>query len=310
MALNIQTISARDWEQLRVTQPKKWIHSKWVTQSNNTLAKHKTLYDGNVYYDSSTRVTTDKNTLVFHDNTPIFYLFKVFSHSFLPSATFNDLPYWKKSSIDDSIVNRFKANSLNKYEGGNQLYFPNHSYTLFALQSLPPPYITRYEYIDIIVRAIKWSSDNRKFVVFKAHPFMGKDHLFFKIYLKMKERGLTLYTSVIGDVHDIDQLIDSSDRVWTFNSGVALTAILRKKPVATFSNSDYNPLCARCYTIEEAAAIKYPSEDLIYRYLSWYYHKFTIDISSCDVNVRLQRLFDHFYKDSKSLESYIAMDWK
>jgi capsule polysaccharide modification protein KpsS len=229
----------------------------------------------------------------------------VYSNSLTDQINHQELNYWKNSSIDNSILDCFKALELNKYVSGQNVTIDFDSYILLPLQSLD------YQFdLKIFVDIVRWSKDNKRLIVLKLHPFTEVTNYIFPILKKLKSARLLDYVKVVTHEYNIDALIEKADKVWTFNSGVALTSIIKGKPTSVFWNCVYSPLCKRCYSPEEADANPYPDDDILYRYLSWFYHRSTIDIGADTASDRFTELFDHFYRDQKSLELYMNIDWK
>jgi capsule polysaccharide modification protein KpsS len=311
MSLRLNLISEDEWKAIRSSgiQKTKWVNSHWITKLRKVVAQFKNDYDGLFLYTRVEHFPINARYIQTAETSPVFQLFCLHSNTFIPSfynrPEYEYLPYWKSSSVDDNIVNTFRSFDLNKYSVGSKHELEFDGYILFALQSK----IDQFDK-ELFVKIIEWCNDNKKLVVLKLHPYTTPDNYIFPILRELKSQQKLGYVKIVTHEYNIDTLIDQSDKVWTFNSGVTLNSILRGKPVSTFWNCDYNPLCTRCYTPEQANLTQYPNDDLLYRYLSWFYHRYTIDIGFDIAKDRFTQLFDHFYRDNKSLESYMSMDWK
>ena len=305
------------WRRI-VDHEAKWINSHWVSHLQTIVVPLKKNYNGHFFYDRVKHTPhkcnvwpcrSVKRELSVSETSPIFQLFSLHSNTFTHVHTddvkFQQLEYWKSSSIDDNIVDTIKQFNLNKYEVGPNEDVEYNNYILFSLQSTEEHFDKR-----LFVDVIKWSKNNKRTIVLKLHPYTDANSYIFTLLKKLKEANLLEYIKVASHLYNINTLIDQCDKVWMFNSGVALNAILRGKPTATFMNSEYNPMSLRCSSPEQADLITYPSEDLLYRYLSWFYHRYTINIGADTAVDRFTQLFDHYYRDQKSLESYMNMNWK
>jgi hypothetical protein len=307
MSLQLNVISGASWISgtKRSTQPQKWFNARWVEKLNTLVKPLANPYEGVLFYNSSRIIKTNVRSLTLRESSPVFQLMHLYSNSFTDQTNYQELNYWKKSSIDNSIIERFKALDLNKYTPGQNKDIDFDSYVLVPLQSLDYQFDLK-TFVDII----KWSKENKRLIVLKLHPFTEPTNYIFPILKKLKYSGLLEYVKVVTHRYNIDTLIEKSDKVWMFNSGVALNSIIRGKPTSVFWNCVYSPLCKRCYSPEEADANPYPNDDTVYKYLSWFYHRFTIDIGADTATDRFIELFNHFYRDQKSLELYMNIDWK
>jgi hypothetical protein len=307
MTLHLNLITEDEWKQARAKSihKEKWPASHWISTLGNIITTLRDQYSGRFEYRADNHGSMCKNTLCVSETSPVFQLFCIHSDSFTNQADFQNLTYWKHSSIDSNIFTIFNSYNLNKYETGSihELDFDN--FILFPLQSLQPNFdITTFT--DII----KWSNNNKKRMLLKLHPFTEPNNYIFDILISMKNAGWLKHVKIVTHRYNINYLIDRSSSVWLFNSGVALNAIIRGKPVATFRKSRYNPLCTMVKSPEEADKVCYPNDDLLYQYLSWFYHRYTIDIGADSAISRFTELFDYYYKYNNSLESYMSKNWK
>lgn len=311
MSLRLDLISEDEWKAVRSNgmQKTKWVNSHWITKLKLSVAPLRYSYDGLFIYNRVKHAPIKHRYIQTAETSPVFQLFCLHSNTFIPDyynrPEFQYLPYWKSSSIDDNIINIFNSFELNKYSAGPKEELDFDNYILFALQSKSDQF-DKQLFIDII----KWCNDNKRRIVLKLHPYTDPTNYIFPVLKDLKNQNMLNYVKIVTHEYNIDRLIEQSDKVWTFNSGVALNAILKGRPVATFWNSDYNPICARCYSPEGADRITYPDDVSLYRYLSWFYHRYTIDIGSDNVLDRFTELFDHFYRDQLTLELYMNMDWR
>ena len=253
-------------------------------------------------HDDMDLIKDKRLALGIKDTSPIPFLFKLYSSTFNAKGN-NFVDFWKKSSIDNSIIEKFKKHSHHKYKSNDDFMNIDEPYILFVIQDYPS-----FDF-KLFIKLLKWSTENKRKIVFKTHPLTHKDFTFKKYWSILEVLKLTSFCEMIDNA-DLDDLIDKSQKVWSFNSGVSLAAVLRGKPVATFSNCDYNPVAVLCSTPEQADSIKLPDEENILRFLSWFYHRFTIDMTNENAKERFTELFDLFYKEGKPLEHILNLDWK
>jgi hypothetical protein len=83
--------------------------------------------------------------------------------------------------------------------------------------------------------------------------------------------------------------------LWSFRSGSGLQAILKGKPVSYFHKPyDFHPICKYASSPQEAYEAVY-NEENVKRFLSWYYHKLTLDITAENFEDRLYQRLDNYF---------------
>jgi hypothetical protein len=308
MALNVEIPLKENWLAIRKKQLLAEKYVNHIETLDSIIQGLSSKYNGNFVYSAFFLYNSQfvkSRFLTLEENSPIFQLFKTFSSDFTINASFRKLDYWKNSSIDENILEVFNSFNLNKYpKGAKKLEYDD--YILFALQDTQNINFN----LKTLVSIVDWSFKNKKKIVFKLHPESKTDTKIHEIFKLLTDKYPVRYYKVVNNSYDIQNLIDNANAVWSFNSGVSLNSLLKGKSTVSFMNSDLNPVCRFCKTPEEAFSVKPTNEEELMRFLSWYYHRFTIDITSKNANDRIKELFDLFYNEKKSLKHILNMDWK
>lgn len=273
--INIRPIN-NVWLDLRSTQPGKWDTYSWIEKFETTLnqlAKNLDLTTTIGYCDAA--YATD-DLINYTENSPIPYLFKVSPNRYYIDNYSPAL--WKYSDIDSTIRNNYV--NPNKYKAGELEYVFEHNYVLFALQAnnFRSGAISQ----QLLLKIIHWAETSKTYVLFKLHPFTGENNRVIEFWNRLVElQVIKQYAVLVDSTYNTDSLIDGSRAVWTYSSGVALQGILKSKPVAVFNGSmDYAGAARVVTSPEEANLITAKSDDEVNRFLTWYYNKLVIDVSS------------------------------
>jgi hypothetical protein len=308
MTLNINIPNTDSWLRSRKRQPLSEYNVQWINKLSDIVYSLDKRYKGIFLYSNyleNTLLDKSARFLMLDENSPVFHFFKPSSSDLIANSCFNDLDFWKTSSIDENILNRFSVINLNKYpQGDNKTNIDN--YILFVLQDVTPLTFNIKTFISII----DWSYKNKKTILFKIHPACRLDDQILYLFKVVKNTHPSKYYRILSNSYNIDELINNAKAVWSFNSGVSLTALLKEKPAVSFMNSPYNPLCRLCKSPEEAYLATLPQKEELLQYLSWYYNRFVIDISATNAKERIEDLFDLFYTKKKPLRDILRLDWK
>lgn len=287
-----EAITPKEWCESRIDQKLKFQNVSYITEFNKALVKFKDEFDGEVRYFYKNTDLSHHKILYYAENTPIFYLFKLSPDGFyIDNEDTNDL--WKRSEIDTTILEKFNSLTTNKYLQGEQTFKDESDFILFPLQSLANKFDPK-----IFFDCIGWAVKNKKKIVFKLHPFHHGNVVNNSVISIKKNPKIQEYVKFVNSEYNLDDLIDKCCMVWTFNSGSGLQAILKGKPVSYFMKPyDYAPICKYSLTPEEAFNCEYNSEN-VKRFLSWYYHKLTLDVTHNDFENKLyERMDNYFNKD-------------
>lgn len=282
------------WLDLRSTQQGKWDTYTWIEKFETTLkqvAKNLDL-DTTIGYCDAAYATDD--LINYTENSPIPYLFKMSPNRYFID---NYSPVlWKESDIDSTI--RTKYANPNKYKLGELQYEFTGDYILFALQAnnFRAGSISQ----ELLLKIIHWAETSQTYVLFKLHPFTGENNRVIAFWNRLTDmKVINKYAILVDSSYNTDSLIDGSRAVWTYSSGVSLQGALRGKPVAVFNaNMDYTAVARLVTSPEEANLITAKPEDEVNRFLTWYYNKLVIDVSSEQLAQSLQnRIVDCVSKD-------------
>ena len=214
--------------------------------------------------------------------TPKQYLF----FNFMPSNI------WKASKICEHSVDKILTMTDTKYLATNivETYYLPDNYIFFAISSITLNTKT-------IIQVIKWATENKKYVVFKDHPY-PVDSVRAKDYWHLFKPILSEYT-ILLDQGDLNTLINNADCVWVYESGVGIKALLSGKRIAYFYPGTFSNLVGVSRTPEEAFIQQMPNKEDIYRYLSWLYTKVVIDTTDPNAGDILNQRINTFYRLNK-----------
>jgi hypothetical protein len=283
------------WIQARKQDNLQVVNSHLISTFNNAfkLLQHK--YNGVLKYYKSTKQfkLNSHDILEYSETTPFARMFKVSPKGYF---LYNYEPYdlWKRHSIDNNIISKYTYET-NKYTQPDKTFTIQHQdYILFCLQA-NATYLPHSFNVRGLFDIVKWSKEHSKPVYFKLHPHTKPDSHIYKLWQKLKDNGyITDITVLIDSSYNLDHLIDNSLAVWTFSSGAGFQAILKNKPVSHFyQETDYATIANFVSTPEQAFLSKQTNEEDKLRYLSWYYHKLTMDVTS---NTFVDRLDERFYQ--------------
>ena len=131
--------------------------------------------------------------------------------------------------------------------------------------------------VDVIKRLVEWADINKQYVVFKKHPANLK---------AMKEFDEIIDSSRYSLWSDanIHELISLSEGVLTINSGTGFEALLHKKPVVTFGNTEYDVLTYKSNLKDLDDAYRFirsfrfdDFKEKYYRFFNWYCEIYCLD---------------------------------
>lgn len=277
--ISINTIGDR-WKILRNNQQEKFNGYRWIKRFESELQDVSNNLDASTtigYYTNSVYNTCQ---IEYTENTPVPYLFKMSpSRYFLD--TFNP-KLWYRHDVDSNIRSKFA--DANKYALRDEVYQFDKPYILFALQSVNFTSTTMTK--RLFIELVHWAEANKKYVLFKLHPFTTADNKILLYWDMLKEAGvIKKYAVLVDSTYNTDELISNSDAVWTYSSGVGLNAVVKDKIVVAFTDQlDYADLYTICQNPNEAILAKNKPKIDIDRFLSWYYNKLIIDVSREDLN--------------------------
>lgn len=303
MALATNIISVEDWIRYREPHKVETKNSELIQRINDAIYSLKDKYTGSVVYYKYVKTNPHNSRAIieYSESSPFARMFK-FSPSGYYLYNFEQNDLWKRQPIDDNVEKYFSGDT-NKYTQSSNLYEIDHNeYILFCLQSnistLNHPFNIRGMF-DIL----KWSKETKTPVYFKEHPYMNSDSHLIKMWNKLKDAGyVTDITKMISKEYQLDHLIDNSSAVWSFSSGAGFQAILKNKPVVHFYEAtDYSVIANYAKTPEEAILAKSVSHGDKLRFLSWYYHKLTLDVTAENFLERLDERFDQVFNHELSI---------
>ena len=281
--LNLQLIG-ENWKISRESQPEKLVNYKWIESFESTLSNVDSPEDLTVrYYTQSSEFS--KRSIAYTEGTPVVQFFKMSPGVFFIENFDNTL--WKNQDIDSNIRDKFS--SVTKYIQPDKTYQFDKPYILFALQSINFTDTTLSK--RLLIELIYWAETNKRYVLFKLHPFTKPDDKIVKYWQMIQSAGIIKEYAVLVDAsYDTTDLIKRADEVWTYSSGVSLEAVLHNKPTMCFApNTEF---AAIVNVSSSPLALSYANavtEEDVNRFLSWYYHKLIIDVSREDLQAQIEK---------------------
>jgi len=261
--MKTQLISKDDWQLPRQYQSEKFSNYKFIRKFNKAVHELRNEFDDSVKIQYLSSDEVDSNTIEYTEASPVPHFIKVVKDRYFITK-FDPIDAWENHDINTQTYNYVNKLSFSKYKDYNSVFEFDGDYILYALQS------TRSD-LDLIIKTMKYANDTSTNVLFKLHPFMDKDHVLLKAWPLLEEKGLiTKHTVLVPASHNTAALIDNSTAVWTHSSGVGFTAVMKGKPVTTFGQVDYSPLCGDQPATEETKQ----------RFISWFYDKIVVDVSN------------------------------
>lgn len=304
MVLSTNIISVEDWILYREPHKVETKNSELIAAVNDAITLLKDKYVGSIVYYKYVKANphNSRSIIEYSESSPFARMFK-FSPSGYYLYNFKQNDLWKRHRIDEGIEQYFSGDT-NKYTQTTNLYEIEHdNYVLFCLQANVSTLNHQFN-IRGMFDILKWSKETKTPVYFKEHPYMNSDSHILKMWDKLKDAGyVTDITKMISKDYQLDHLIDNSAAVWSFSSGTGFQAILKNKPVVHFyEETDYSAIAHYAKTPEEAILAKSASHDDKLRFLSWYYHKLTIDVTATTFLERLDERFDQVFNHELSID--------
>jgi hypothetical protein len=305
--LKTNLITSSQWKEARKDQPLKWKHARHFDKFNKSILKFASEFDGELNYYTHPEPTLEtKMKMEYSENSPIFHFFKIVPYGFY-LYNYDKIDMWKKIDIDSNILEKYNRYSTNKYDQKSKLFEFEKDYILFPLQSL----WVRFD-ITMFIKCIKWAEQNKKYIIFKKHPFSKDgDHIDQIWKHLLSKKIITKYAILLSHDYNLDNLIDHCKMVWCFSSGSGMQALLKHKPVSFFQWDepgrkrpcvDYAPIAKFCTSPEAAYNnIGMPDEE-VKRFFSWYYHKLIIDLEDAGYEKKLYNRLNNYYKHERCID--------
>lgn len=276
--ISINTIGDH-WKTIRDQQQEKFSGYRWIERFESELQNASNDLDVSTSIGYYTNYARNMYKIEYTENTPVPYLFKMSPNRYFLNI-FNP-KLWYKHDIDSNIRSKFA--DANKYALRDSVYQFDNPYILFALQSVNFTSTTMSK--RLFIELVHWAETNKKYVLFKLHPFTTPDNNILLYWNMLKEAGvIKKYAILVDSKYNTDELIANSNAVWTYSSGVGLNAVVQNKIVVSFTDQlDYADLYTICQSPNEAILAENKPKVDVDRFLSWYYNKLIIDVSRDDL---------------------------
>lgn len=287
------------WKRIRRAQASKWPNYTFIEKFETALNSISIDYPLDIQYYMGDHIGLKSDIIEYIESTPFVKLIKLSPRGYFISHRESE-PLWEKCDIDSSIIQTI--GSTNKYIQPSNVYHFDKPYILFALQSLnftDPRYILQPKYLDVktFAKVMYWAEINKTHVLFKLHPYNQQNDLTMKYWSMLRKEGLgKQYVELVSAEYSIDHLISNSMGVWTHSSGVAFQSLLHNKPTVTITrNVDWWPISV---INDDPITTRFiePNRDEVLRYLTWYYHKLTIDSTDTDLKNNIESRLHSFIK--------------
>jgi hypothetical protein len=295
--ISINTIGDR-WKTLRDHQQEKFNGYKWIERFESELQSVSNDLRVSTTIGYYTNSAYNNYLIEYTENTPIPYFFKMSPNRYFLDK-FNP-KLWNRHDVDTNIISKFV--NANKYALRNKVYQFDKPYILFALQSVN--FTSHSMSKKLFIELVHWAETNKKYILFKLHPFTTSDSKILLYWDMLKEAGvISKYAVLVDSEYNTDELISNAEAVWTYSSGVGLNAVVQDKIVVAFTHQvDYADLYTICQNPNEAILAKHKSKFHIDRFLSWYYNKLIIDVSREDLNKQISDRIQSCVENSYDLE--------
>jgi hypothetical protein len=237
--------------------------------------------------------------LVYEEGNPNFRLYKVSPNGVFINNHDEQNHFWKTTPINERTVEKVLSMQNHKYNTAKGQPDLPEKFVLVPLQRA----IMENKHLE---RIAQWARVSKSYVVFKEHPCASEDESFDQIIASIK--GRSRYTLFASKAASIDHLIEQCHSVWTLNSGVGFTALLRGKPVATFLRTDHSVFGNRVRNVVDASKVEAPSQRDLFQFITWYHDIFAIDIDADDFENRLDQRFDAVFNKGQTIQELYT--WK
>ena len=237
--------------------------------------------------------------LVYEEGNPNFRLYKVSPNGIFINYHDEQNHFWKTTPINEDTVEKVLSMRNNKYNTAKGCLTLPDKFVLVPLQRA----ILENQYLEVVA---KWAKASKSYVVFKEHPCSSEEETLEEIVASVKNRSN--YTIFAPKEVSIDYLIEKCHCVWTLNSGVGFTALLRGKAVVTFKRTDYSVFDNRVTRLLDAPKVKAPSQRDLFQFITWYYDVFSIDIEADSFENRLDQRFDAVFNKGHTIRELYK--WK
>lgn len=283
-----------EWERwassVATRQPNKLINLKALKKFNEALDVIANKHD--VPY--SMRKSASRNhmfdiTLIYIGGSPFYNHFKL--------TTAGDYIYqnpklnlYKNWDIDENILSVYDDTKMNRYTQPDGIFQPDREYDLFLMQQLHNGKDATLAPKDeaITLDAIRYATETKTYTIFKAHPSTSVPN---KVRWDMwEDNGLiSEYTKYIDNCHLTD-VIKYANRVYSANSAVSVNALVLGKPVATYRPIDVSEIVPTITTAYEMDNIFATSKEETMQFLTWYYHRLSINIDLDGFEDKIERI--------------------
>jgi hypothetical protein len=238
--------------------------------------------------------------LSYSEGCPIFNFFKLvpggnFITDFSLEHLSDDYP------IRDDIEEILDKNILKKWDDSftKPVNFKENDYILFLTQHL-----WSKPQLDILKSVIQYSIDNKEILVIKEHIIPPEGMIMYKKAVEYVKKVSQKYDNIhfIDKTYETYPLLDNAKYVWSVNSSVGLTAIIRGKRYSYFTkNMDFafHIAAHNANSIEEAVKYDFSYEKFLSKF-SWYYDKMVIDVNDENHFYKLDKQFYRFYNEQIS----------
>jgi len=231
-----------------------------------------------------------KDVFVYSEGTPNFEHFicskgAKYTHISTPGwkwniGTLNPFKYeYKNYDIDSNILKFYKKCDNNKFNivriKPDFSKLPD-TFDLFAMQD------TNNSDLNIANDAMKYATNKKRHVVFASHPSApnGSDDSAQKWWdVCKKQKLVSEYTHLVKGL-DTNSLVEKSNRVFSSCSGVNFLSLINRKPTVSYRKLPWSEVSPVIKNATEEFTDWLPEEKDLLRFLSWYYHELSIDVTA------------------------------
>jgi len=149
--------------------------------------------------------------------------------------------------------------------------------------------------------AIKYATENKRYTIFKKSHVVTPNYI--KKWSDFEKEGIINEFTIYTDAN-MDYLIQNSNFVYSSDSMSSFQALVMEKPTATYYNTIISEIIPVIKTAKEMENIGKIKKEIKLRFLSWFYHKLSIDIYSQDAEEKIENIVKRFKNGERTKEIF------
>jgi hypothetical protein len=285
----------KQWVSDRRYQPLKLKNAPLLIKFSKALEESSKKYNVSYLLGESGLTHQYDHVLIYHAGSPNFNMFKLLpGHDYIYKNPFLNL--WKECDIDSNILEVFSSMANQRYLEGDKQACTYSDYDLCLMQM--EAVIPRDD--EVCRKSLNFAKESKTLTLFKSHPSTAVSSK--TTWDTYKKEGLVSDYSVFVEDFEFNSVIDGANRIYSSDSAVSFNALLKNKKVATFHEIDLSevvPIISSHSELDNIESI--PDCDRL-QFLSWYYHKLSIDVLKPDYQEKIDQTVMLVSKGKTSIE--------